>query len=750
MSQFSGIDKTERLITGDDLLGSPSPIRPPVKCSNDFLASSQDNASEEADFIENCVRSLPEHEAAGEQESQAVISDDSANQSDDWGPLDTFLDGCGCTQGENRATGDDEQADYAAQAEQPVSTVNEGSMAAHEDQAAGSADCPAEQEQEISGDDFQGNAGSSLSESSVDCSGTNEQVLPQGEGEQPSKGERKNHRAKSKSKDKSNHRSFTGRNAAKNMHADRRNKYVSTGSGKPSRKIARTSLWATLPTVKPVHSSDTDKVSIFCHRTDAVEDKRDPFDFPLEAQIPEIQRIIREPAESMSIPYSTTATAFLALCAGCIGRAFALRVKQDWLVPGNLWYCLVAPAGMRKSPIQKIFFKELFSINTNALEEWVKQNRAYKSDKRIYEKAKAKATGNETDLQMPEKPKRIQFICDDITPYALVVAMQDNPRGICHISDEFSSLMHKLSVDPDLRGKYLSGYSCEPFNLTRKNEDIVVPVACLSIFGCIQPNVLIDCASKFKDDGFIDRFLFVFIEDNRLQSWTDKSTSTEVTEHIAKLTRCLVNFSMKNTSDGQGDPNTIEMSEEANALFKEWFEALCLEAWLSRRDGRLEKFKEQAIKIILNLHVAEAVLLGKIPFEDVSVETTSRALEIVNWLKNHQIKAMDLLRPAVKQEYSSLRMHVLCAIAELAEEICRDCGKLANKKLKAMMEAKGHPFLNDHEMTRVLKDELKLKPATNCHEDEGKQRGRGYEVPEKIIAMAKEANKRAHMSGDMA
>jgi hypothetical protein len=463
----------------------------------------------------------------------------------------------------------------------------------------------------------------------------------------------------------------------------------------------------------------------------------DKMAFPLETQLPVIQRIIRETSESLNVPYGAAAFTLMMLIGCIVGRAYELEMKADWHVPGNLWGCLIAPSGMRKTATYRIIFDELVRINKKELAEWHKKDEEYHKNSRVYAKAAAKAAklNEELSVAKPERPKRIQHLCDDISLYALAEALQDNPRGIARVIDELVGLLNSLAHDVKTREKHLRAYSCDQLSYSRRQVHIYAENACLSIFGGIQPSVLARLAVAFENDGLLDRFLFVNIDRTGPNVWTDKCVSAEVVDTVKKLTHRLVELPMEETDDGKQVPNVVRMAPEAHALYTEWYNNLALEGWTSCYPGRYDKFEEQAAKLALNLHIAEAVLLGTSPLAPVSVETMERALAYADWLKAHQLAAMELMRPVQRFNGWTVRQAVLCSLAEAEDKIKCDGGKVSFKTLFAMVTKKIYGYDDSRELRKVVK-ELKLPGAVNCPQPDGK-RGRGYYIRDDVMEQAK-------------
>ncbi len=461
-------------------------------------------------------------------------------------------------------------------------------------------------------------------------------------------------------------------------------------------------------------------------------------EFPLDIQHPVIQRLITEPAESLQECIDGPAFAFLMLCACALGRSFNLRLKNDWLVAPNLYGCLLTEPGNGKSPLLDIYFARILELSMKNAKEWQQLNNLYRRQVKVFEKAATKSgkQNEQLSVEPPVAPPNKQFIVDDVTLYALAKLLNDNPRGLAQLNDELSGSFDTFAHETKVRAKYNSAYSCKPWILNRGKEDAYfVPVACLSLFGFIQPSELSKVAQFFRNDGFLDRFLFATLEGSGPDLWNGKSVSPEVMDILKNLTDTLLEFSMAEAPDGSKVPNIVDITPEAHEAYVNWFNKVSLEGWASSYPGRYRKFKEQAAKIILNLHIAESVLNKKSPLLPVSLETTKRALAIADWLKVHQLNVLELISPVQRFHGWTLRQAVLCSFAEAETDIKDAGGKLAFKNLMGMVAQKIYGYDDTRELRKVVK-ELKLVPAQNCPETCGK-RGRGYYVSDEVMSMAK-------------
>ena len=172
-----------------------------------------------------------------------------------------------------------------------------------------------------------------------------------------------------------------------------------------------------------------------------------------------------------------------------------------------------------------------------------------------------------------EKPKKTQFIVNDVTLEALVELHNENPNGIGVLKDELAGFfkdMNKYREGGDLE-HWLSSWSGKEINLNRKTaKSSFVEKAFLPIMGGIQPSIL-DAfhTDENKDNGFLDRMLFTFPE-IEIERYSDKEMSQQVLDWYESYINTFYQSTKRNIKYSEGgtiEPITAKFTPEANA---EW------------------------------------------------------------------------------------------------------------------------------------------------------------------------------------
>ena len=289
-------------------------------------------------------------------------------------------------------------------------------------------------------------------------------------------------------------------------------------------------------------------------------------DFPLDIFPAELQTYIKACNESLNNSIDYMACSLLFLTSIIIGNSIELEVKRGWRESANLWMSLVGRAGVGKTPsISSITFP-LSRLNNIEIKKHIEDAQKYENYMNMNEKEKAMSS-------VVEKPKKTQFIVNDVTLEALVELHNENPNGIGVLKDELAGFfkdMNKYREGGDLE-HWLSSWSGKEINLNRKTaKSSFVERAYLPIMGGIQPSIL-DAfhTDENKDNGFLDRMLFTF-PDIQIEKYSDKEMSQQVLDWYESYINTFYQSTKRNIKYSEGgtiEPVIAKFTPEAN---KEW------------------------------------------------------------------------------------------------------------------------------------------------------------------------------------
>ena len=293
-------------------------------------------------------------------------------------------------------------------------------------------------------------------------------------------------------------------------------------------------------------------------------------EFPLEVFPEELQVYIKACNESLNNSIDYMACSLMFLSSIIIGNSMELEIKRGWRESANLWMSLVGRAGVGKTPsISSITFP-LSRLNNIEIKKHIEDAQKYESYMNMNEKEKAMSS-------VVEKPRKTQFIVNDVTLEALVELHNENPNGIGVLKDELAGFfkdMNKYREGGDLE-HWLSSWSGKEINLNRKTaKSSFVEKAFLPIMGGIQPSIL-DAfhTDENKDNGFLDRMLFTF-PDIEIERYSDKEMSQKVLDWYESYITTFYQSTKRNIKYSEGgtiEPIIAKFTPEADVEWRRIF-----------------------------------------------------------------------------------------------------------------------------------------------------------------------------------
>lgn len=255
-----------------------------------------------------------------------------------------------------------------------------------------------------------------------------------------------------------------------------------------------------------------------------IEIEKELLNFPIEIFNKELQNYILTCSNSLNNSVEYMGCSLLFVASIIIGNSIKIEVKKGWQEPANLWLALVGKAGVGKTPsINSISFP-IEKVNRREIKKYIKDYQKFE----VYQSLDS----NEKKLtEEIKKPKKTQFIVDDITLEALVDLHNENENGIGIKKDELAGWfkdMNKYRQGSDLE-QWLSSWSGGQININRKTaKSSFVPRAFIPVLGGIQPAVMDNFyTEENKDSGFLDRMLFCYPDLEPLK-YSEKEMSQEV------------------------------------------------------------------------------------------------------------------------------------------------------------------------------------------------------------------------------
>lgn len=376
-------------------------------------------------------------------------------------------------------------------------------------------------------------------------------------------------------------------------------------------------------------------------------------------------------AERMNVPLDMVAIPAFVAVGGLIGRRVGIRPQQwtDWQEAGNLWGCVVAPPGAKKSPAAsealgplKALEGEAAERNAAALAEHELAKRVHKLASEHADKAAREAIKRGGDpmaalraAPAPDEPAERRYLTSDATAEKLGEICSANPLGVTVHRDELLSLFADLDREEraSARGFFLSGWNgSESYTFDRiARGTIRIPAVNISLFGTTQPDRLarymLDSLQRLND-GMVQRlqllawpdFAGAYVECDRAALSEARQAARCFYGELATLDTQELRADFDHTA-GPGHFPFLRFASDAQALFSGWMEGL--ERQL--RSGELEpalmahlaKYRGLVPRIALLCHIASDAT------GPVSRDAVQMALCWADYLESHARRAYGAL-----------------------------------------------------------------------------------------------------------
>ncbi len=240
-------------------------------------------------------------------------------------------------------------------------------------------------------------------------------------------------------------------------------------------------------------------------------------EFPLDALPVSVRRFCMEAARYLSAPVDFVAVPTLGVLGSAIGNSRHIQPKAGWTEPPAFYAATVADPGDSKTPGLSLAMDPAKKAQTRAKAE--------------YEIAKGEYERQLNDREIkgePKKPTMETVFAADITVEALASVLSENPRGAIVYRDEYEGWVASLN-QYKAGGKgadahvYKEAWSGGIIRVDRKTADepLIVPNACVSVVGGIQPAALSSLGGD-RADGFQERILLAYPDPHKSRLTDDE------------------------------------------------------------------------------------------------------------------------------------------------------------------------------------------------------------------------------------
>ena len=301
--------------------------------------------------------------------------------------------------------------------------------------------------------------------------------------------------------------------------------------------------------------------------TEKMKINEDDLQFPLEIFPESIANYIKQCNYTLNSSIDYMGCSMLWLCSVIIGNSLKIEVKKGWYENPTVWISLVGKPGIGKTPSINNIIRPLLKSNNREIKAFIKNYQKFEKFNSLEAKDKKHA-------EKVMKPKKTQFIANDITLEALVDLHEENKNAVGIFKDELSGWlkdMNKYRAGSDLEF-WLSCWSGQSVSLNRKTaKSSFVDKPFIPVLGGIQPGILGSFyTEENKANGFMDRMLLSF-PDLSVEQYNEKEMNPELIEWFDSFVLQFYDGIKKNVVqmnvEDEIEPHVAEWSEEAKT---EW------------------------------------------------------------------------------------------------------------------------------------------------------------------------------------
>ncbi|MCG2460387.1 DUF3987 domain-containing protein [Flavobacteriaceae bacterium F89] len=406
--------------------------------------------------------------------------------------------------------------------------------------------------------------------------------------------------------------------------------------------------------------------------------------FPLEVYPEALQNLIRNAQKTVGYNPDYLCAGILSIAATALGNTVNLD-NGSYMAKPILWLSIIGRPGTGKThPLQ--FAKKPIEGKDN--ETFIE----YKEKFAEYEQTDKDKKG--------KKPMYSKFILKDFTPEKLAESLQFNEKGVLIFQDELMRWIN--SFDQYKKGgdqqMYLDLFNGSGLTVDRvTKEPIRIEQTNVNILGGMQPDVLKGLANNDRSqDGFLDRFLFVFPDNLKPILFTGLKIEAVHQENYKRLIGNLLDAPMQ----------TIKATASTIKVYKEWQHHNARESYKDHLETAIQaKMETYVWRLALILEMMHQATTGR--YNTTLQDKSSRdAIKLVEYFRSNTLKVHDRLM--TKNPLENLTAMQLDVYDSLPDEFKR-IDVLPLFQQKGMPERTGDRFLNNGQLFYNYKTHKELK-----------------------------------------
>lgn len=333
--------------------------------------------------------------------------------------------------------------------------------------------------------------------------------------------------------------------------------------------------------------------------------------------------VIESLAKTLNCDPGYPGTSMLAVAGAAIGTTRSIKLKNTWTEFPSLYSMIIGQPGTLKSPSIDI-------IVNPVKKEQIKLGDRYKEELDIYKNAAIMNKPGRSKNQvsnpddpppvMPKKPDFKHLYTADATTEALSQILDSNPRGVLICRDEIAGWFKSMNCyrkggDVEF---YLSLFSNKHIKVDRKSLEspLILGRPFASVIGSIQPEILHELKRNEADNGFADRFLYCFPDDQKFSGYIDEDVEEAALDDWENTIKALYTLDFDKTLDDDTHPKQLTLDPEARQAFHEYVNSLAQKI----NDGEIPDYCRGFVEKLKGIVARMALIIHYLRWaEDASV-----------------------------------------------------------------------------------------------------------------------------------
>lgn len=310
--------------------------------------------------------------------------------------------------------------------------------------------------------------------------------------------------------------------------------------------------------------------------------------FPVDVFPAAIQEVVALTAHHLQYRPDWIGASILYAASVAVGNTIG-TCYNGWRQMGTLYLAIVGLPGTNKSGPPEFALAPLRQANAE-------QYRKYKAEREAFSHWLDLSKKERAEEGLPAQmnpPAYKTLLVSDVTPEALALTHQNNPVGLGLFMDELAGWFQNFNRynKGSEQEFWLGNWSFTPVSIVRKTSGpIQIDRPFISVAGTIQPGLLSTLAKDGRNqNGFVDRILFAFPDDQQKPYDADTGISPDVAEGYRQFLENLLSLRDELSFDDTGAPNTLYLGFTSDAYAE-------LRRWKNANTDRINASENSALK----------------------------------------------------------------------------------------------------------------------------------------------------------